>query len=289
LKNFNNKNAFLGIFKSTLVQIALILWSLATLIPLGWTVMTSFKSTPEIIMSPFSLPKSLQFSNYVFSETAKGPTDNFPVGIWYMNSIIIVIISLTLLILITLLAGYAIAKLDVPGKNIILFVMVGMVAIPLHSLVIPLYYFFVKLHLLGNYFSVVFPLVTINIPFAIILLQAYFKEFPDELIESAKIDGAGNLKAFFSIVLPCSLNSIAAVLVINFLTLWNDFFIALIMLKKNTARTLPLGMTTFFGKNITDYGSIFAVVVLAIIPTIIIFVVFSRFLIKGFTAGAIKG
>jgi len=247
--------------------------------------MSSLKTDAEIVMKPFSLPEKLFFGNYLFSNFKA----DFTIGVYYRNSIIIVVLTLIILLTISLLAGYAIAKLKIPGKNVLLVILVGMIAVPMHSMIIPLYYFFVKMKLASNLFAVILPLATINAPFSVIILQAYFKEFPDELIESAKIDGCSNLKAFFKVVLPCSLNSVSAVLVINFLTIWNDFFVSLVMLKTNAARTLPLGMMAFRGEYLKNWGPIFAVIVLAVVPTIVIFAIFSKYMIRGLTQGSIKG
>jgi len=248
LKSFR-RNTISGIFKNTFVQIAVIVWVVAELLPLGWIFMSSFKTDADIVMNPFSFPEKIFFGNYIFSNFKA----DFTVGIYLRNSVILVVLSLIIILVISLPAAYAISKLKIPGKNVLLVILVGIIAIPMHSLIIPLYYFFVKINIVGTFFAAVLPLVTINAPFAVVILQAYFKEFPDELIDSAKIDGCNNLKAFFRIVLPCSLNSISAVLVISFLTIWNDFFVSLVMLRSNSVRTLALGMMAFKGEYLKNW------------------------------------
>jgi len=280
------RNDIGGIFNNTIVQVVLIIWVISEMLPMAWILLSSFKTTEEITYTPFSLPKSFNFDNYNFELFSE---KEILVGAYYKNSLIVVVISLVILLLVSLLAGYAIAKLKVPGKNILLIILVGMIAVPTHALIIPLYYFFAEVKLLSNYFGVILPLVTINAPFSIILLQAYFKGFPDELIESAKIDGCGNMRVFFSIVLPVAIGSISAVIVINFMRIWNDFLLSLVMLKANTSRTLPVGLMAFKEIYQVQYGPMFAVIVLSLIPTIIIFIIFSRYMIRGLTAGAIKG
>ena len=121
------------------------------------------------------------------------------------------------------------------------------------------------------------------------LLQSFFRTFPDELIEAAKIDGCSNFKAFLKIVLPISLGAVSTVFIINFISIWNDFVLALVIMTRNDSRTLPIGIANFQGNWLTDWGPIYASLVVAIIPTILVYLIFHRNIIKGVAAGAIKG
>jgi len=281
------KNDFGGLLGNSIVQVAILLWVIGELFPLAWLTLSSFKTDKEIVTSPFAFPSSLFLENYSFARWIEEFNINFIV--LFKNSVFITVIGLVLLVLVSVLAGYAIAKLKVPGKNIIILVLITIIAIPIQALIIPLYYFIAKLGLLNNYFGLILPLIATAAPFSVVLLQAYFRAFPDELIEAAKIDGCTELRAFFTIVLPVSVTSIAVVVIRGFISIWNMFILALIILKNTSVRTLPLGLKAFQDVMNWTYGSQFAFMILTILPTVAIFVIFSRYMIRGMSVGAIKG
>ena len=283
------RNEFGGFLGNSILQIAIMLWVIGELYPLLWLTFSSFKTENELLLGPFSLPSSLYLGNYSFTKWQDDFNINFLV--LFKNSVFITIIGLALLVFVSILAGYALAKLTIPGKNIMLLVLVAIIAIPVQALLIPLYYFIAKIGLLNNYFGLILPLIATAAPFSVILLQAYFRTFPDELIEAAKIDGCTDIRAFLQIVLPVSIPSIVVVIIRGFISIWNMFILALIILKNNDVRTLPLGLKSFEDSLIfTDtFGPQFAFLLLTIIPSIAIFIIFSRYMVRGMSAGALKG
>ena len=264
----------------------LIVWAIFQIYPLIWLFYSSLKPSVDISQTIFALPKSLYLGNY-----------NFPVfhdrgitlGIYFKNSVIVTVITLIILVSVSLLAAYSIAKIKFPGKNILLIILIGMLGIPVHALIIPLYYFIAKMGLLNNYFGLILPYVAFNAPFSIILLQTYFRQFPDELVDAAKIDGCNNLSAFFRVVMPVSLGAISSVLIINFITVWNEFLFSLVINKNNDAKTMNVGLMLFKGQYQTDWGPLFGALVVAVVPTIIFYFIFHKNILKGVAAGAIKG
>ena len=143
--------------------------------------------------------------------------------------------------------------------------------------------------LLNNYLGLILPYVAYFCPFTVLLLQSFFREIPNELIQAAKVDGCNNLQAFLKIVLPISRGPISTVLIINFIQVWNEFMLGLVIMTKNESRTLPVGIVIFQGDWLTDWGPIYAALVVAIIPTIIVYLIFHRNIIEGVSAGAVKG
>ena len=181
------------------------------------------------------------------------------------------------------------AKLHGPGKNIILVALVGMLGIPVHALIIPLYYFIAQLGLLSNRWGLILPYVGFYLPFSILLLQTYFRQFPDEIMEAAKIDGGNHLQIFLEVVMPVSLGGISTVLIINFLNVWNEFLFSLVIMKNNYAKTLPIGLLGFRGPYNADWGPMLAAMFLATLPPLAFYFIFHRKIISGLTAGSLKG
>lgn len=278
---------YLGFLSNSIIQLVCIIWALGQVFPLFWLFYSTFKTSSEIRNNILAFPTHLYLQNYNIKLIASGK--DIRIDLYLTNSIIITIVSLILLTAIALFAGYAIAKLEVPGKNIIIMLLITLLGVPMHSVVIPLYYFISKMNLLNNYFGLILPYVGFNLPFSILLLQTFFRQFPDELIDAAKIDGCSNSRTFLSIVLPISRGGISAVLIINFIGIWNEFLLALVIMKANHARTLPVGLMAFKEQYYTDWGRLYAALMIAIIPPIIFYFVFHRNILKGLTSGAIKG
>lgn len=281
-----NKKAFGSIFTNSIIQPILIIWAIFQIYPLIWLFYSSLKPSVDISQKIFNLPTSLYFENYNFSAfNERGIT----LGLYFKNSVIVTFVTLIILVLVSMLAAYSIAKIRFPGKNALLIILIGMLGIPIHALIVPLYYFIAKMGLLNNYFGLILPYVAFNAPFSIILLQTYFRQFPDELIEAAKIDGCNNISAFFRVVMPVSLGAISSVLIINFISIWNEFLFSLVIMKNNSAKTINVGLMAFRGQYQTEWGPLLAALVVVVIPTIIFYFIFHRNILKGIASGAIKG
>lgn len=280
------RNELGGLFSNTIIQAALLLWAIVQMYPIFWLFMSSFKPSNLVRSRIFDLPKSFYFENYNFAQISK---EGITILTYLKNSVIVTVVSLFTLMIISVLAAYGIAKLKVPGKDILIVTLLALIGIPIHGLMIPIFYFFVRLDMINNYWSLILPYVAFNIPFAVVVLQTFFRQFPDELIEAAKIDGCSDLRAFCSIVMPVSLGAISSVLVVCFLAIWNEFLFSLVMMRNNAVKTLPVGLMGFKGRYIVAWGPMMAALVIAIIPSIIFYIIFSKNLLKGISAGAIKG
>jgi len=284
LKRFK-KNEFGGPLNNTIILFVMLIWSIFQIFPLFWLFLSSFKPTVDIQTNMFGFPSSFYLGNYDFSFfNYKG----ILLGTYIKNSIIITLSSLIILMLLSLPASYAIAKLKIRGKNIFIIIFIAMMGIPIHSAMVPLYYFIAKLGLLSNYFGLIFPYVAFNFPFSTLLLQTFFRQFPDEIIEASKIDGCSSFGTFIRVVFPISLGAVSSVMIIMFLNIWNEFLFSLIIMKNNTAKTLPVGLMAFRGQYVIDWGPMFAALAISVIPPIILYSIFHRNIIKGMTTGAIK-
>lgn len=268
-----------------IVQLFLITVMILQILPIFWLLISSFKPSVDIYNRAFSLPTSLYLENYDFNALA---TKGITIFTYLKNSIIVVTGSLILTIIFSFPAGYAIAKLRLPGKNIFILIFAIMIGIPIHILLIPIYYFFSKIGITNNYFGLILPFAAFEGAGSILLIQAYLRGFPDELIEAAKIDGCSEIRAFLSIVLPLSMGAISTVLVVNFIVIWNEFLFAFVIMRTNHMRTLPIGITLFQGQYEIDWGSMFAALNVIILPSIIFYSIFHRYIAKGLIIGALK-
>lgn len=273
---------FIGNF---FVQIFLVFWAFIQFFPLFWVFYSSFKNNNEIISSVFALPKKFHFENYVF---AWGNSIQASIGVFFKNSLIVTFISLIILTVVSLLASYAIAIYKFKFKNVILIVLIGFIGIPIYSYLIPVYYFIAKIGLLNNYLGLIFPYVAFNIPFSCLLLQSFFRTLPKELIEAARIDGSGELRIFFNIIIPISKGIISSVIIIDFIAIWNEFLFSMVIMKDDPMKTLPVGIFSLVGEHQVAWGQLFAGYIIALIPAIIIYLIFSRNIVEGLTLGSIK-
>ena len=267
------------------LQIILLSLLLTQIFPIVWLVYSSFKTNKEILNNIFALPEKLQFVNYI--NAWNHPFSS--IKVYFTNSVIVSAISLLVLIILASLTAYAMAKHNFPGKNLLMFILIIIMGLSAYSILIPLYFFIVKLELLNNYLGLVLCYVGFSLPFSIILLHSYFKKFPNEIIEAAKLDGCNELKIFLYIVVPISKGSITGVAIINFIGIWNGFLFSLVIMKSSEYKTLPVGMFEFTGMYRSDWALLFASLVISIIPTAIFFIIFQRNIIEGMSLGSVKG
>jgi raffinose/stachyose/melibiose transport system permease protein len=280
------RNEFGGLFNNSLILFVLCLWVIIQMYPVVWLFMSSFKPSTEVRAEIFALPKSFYVENYnIVALKQMGIT---PL-IYIRNSIIVTAISLGILMVVSVLAAYGIAKLKVIGKNFIIIVLLGLMGVPTHALMIPIFYFFSKLRLIDNLLGLILPYVAFNAPFAILVLQSYFRQFPDVLIDAARIDGCGKLKTFLYVVMPISIGAISSVTILSFIAIWNEFLFALVMMRDNAVKTLPVGLMGFKGRYVVEWGPMMATLVIALIPSIIVYFIFHKNLMRGISIGAIKG
>jgi len=282
------KNEFGGFISNSTIHLLLIVLGIAQIAPMFWLLYSSFKPSAAISKNVLAFPKFLYLENYNLAYLDS--QYNIKILTYLKNSIIVTAISLLLLTIISILAAYALAKIRFPGKNILILILIVIMGIPGNSLIIPLFYFMAKMHLINNYFGLILPYAAFFAPWSILMLQTYFRQVPNEIIEAAKIDGCSEFRTFWSVVLPLSKGAVASISIFNSIWIWNEFLFSLVIMKNNNYKTLPVGLTGLvMGRNATDWGPLFASLIIAIIPAVIIFFIFNKNIIKGVGAGAIKG
>ncbi|MDQ7840930.1 MAG: carbohydrate ABC transporter permease [bacterium] len=265
---------------AALVALAII-WSLA---PYLWTLFTSFKTERELYQFPVTyLPKVPTIINYVNVFTQN------PFGRFLLNSAIVTVLSTVLCLFIASLAAYAFARLKFRGREPLLVGLLVVAMIPLITLIVPLYILVRKLGLLNTYWGLIAPYVTYSLPVAIFILTAFFREIPPELEEAALIDGCTRMNTLWRIIAPLAAPGLITAGIIVFVYTWNEFLIAMTLTSTTGVRTITVGIALYRGEFTFPWGVISAAVALATVPIMALILLGQRLVIRGLTAGAVKG
>ncbi|WP_410771375.1 carbohydrate ABC transporter permease [Fontibacillus sp. BL9] len=267
-----------------LLQGFLIIVTIIQIYPLIWLAFFSLKDNSEIFSGDVvGLPKKFLWSNY-----AKALSDGH-VLTYFLNSVLVTAASIILVLILSSMTGYAISRMNWKFSNLTMtLILLGMM-VPIHAALLPLFMVLKNLHLLNTYWSLIIPYVAFGIPLAVFILSSFFKGVPRELEESAVIDGCGIYRTFFSIMLPLVSPAIATVAIFTFLSCWNELMFATTFINNNLFQTLTVGMMSMVGTYITQWGIIGAGLMIATIPTIIIYLLLNKQVQKSMIAGAVKG
>jgi multiple sugar transport system permease protein len=264
-----------------LLYAVLVTYAIITLIPFLWALSSSFKTLEEIVSGTISfIPKQFTLDNYkqIFIEQKMFPR-------WLLNSAIIAVTVTVLNLLFNSMAGYALARLQFPGKKSLFIIILAVLMIPAQVTMIPNYLILKQLGWLNSYQGMIVPTM-INATF-IFMMRQFFINFPKELEEAAELDGLSRLGIFFRIVLPLARPALAAQAIFVFMGSWNDFMRPLIILSDPQLFTLPLGLNSFKGQYISYWNYIMAASMVFTLPVLVIYAFFNRYFIKGisFTGG----
>ncbi len=255
-----------------------------SLVPVVWIVMLSLKTAATATDGSF-IPHAWTLANYsdIFN------TSTFTAAL--RNSIGIGLISTALAVMLASAAAYAIARLDFPGKQIILAVSLGVAMFPQISLVGPLYNLWRQIGLYDTWPGLIIPYMTFALPLSIFVLSSFFREIPWELEQAAQIDGATPFQAFRKVIVPLAAPGIVTTFILVFIICWNDFVFAISLTSTNSAQTVPAAISSFPGVSqfTVPYGDIAAAAVVVTVPVMILVLLFQRRIVSGLTAGAVKG
>ena len=266
-----------------LIYVFLIFMVVIYLAPVFWIGMTSLKTRPEIYKAPFGWPEAFQWGNYkVAWETGK-------LGIAMLNSLFVCVITLLLTMLLGSMAAFAIARMKWKLSGVaMVYILIGMM-IPVHCVLIPLFVRFARMGLSNNLWGLILPYLTFSLPTSVYIMTGFFRSIPNELLESACIDGCSIYKIFFEIALPLSRTGLFVTGLMTFIANWNELLLALVFISDGKKKTLPVALTKFVTPYQTNYDKMFPAIMIAIIPTIIVYTMFSNQIVDGLTTGAVKG
>ena len=279
IKAENKKTKILNIF----IYIFLIALALIYILPLVWVLITSLKDDAVLMISPWELPEHPMFENYTFAWT-KGN-----LGRATLNSFIVCSVTLLCSMLFGSMAAFAIAKMRWKlAKPCLVYFMAGMM-IPVHCVLIPLFIQFSSLGLSNSLIGIIIPYITFSLPITIYIMVGFFEGIPNELFESACIDGCSIYRMYTTVGIPLAKTGFMVTGLMTFVNNWNELLLAMVFISKEAKKTLPVSLTKFVGPYNTNYCQMFAAIVLAIIPTVIVYCCFANQIVEGLTAGAVKG
>mgnify|MGYP003543748896 FL=1 len=260
-----------------------IFWLIVSFMPFVFMVLNSFKEKFEMLTKGvFQLPDKLQWSNYI--EVLTGGFGNY-----FKNSVIVLAISLILLLFIAACASYPLARFKFKLADPIYALIVACMSIPVHITLIPVFKMSKATGLYDSIWALIGPYIAFAVPISVFILTSFMKEIPREIEESAEIDGCGKIQMFFSMILPLAKPGLATLAIYNGVNMWNEFSFAYTLTQSAQNRTLPLAIWEFQGQYSMNTPMIMAVLTLTLLPMIIMFIIFQDKLVKGMTAGAVKG
>ena len=267
----------------TLLYVILIIYSMSIFYPIFLMIITSLKENREIFTRPYSLPQSFNLDSYIHLFKISNYL------IYFRNSIIVTLTSLLIISALSSLISYVLAKYRFIGSRFLYLYFIAGLIIPIKLGTIGIIRIMLGLHVFDTLAALIIVYVAMGIPFGVFILTDFIRLIPEELSNSARIDGCSEPKIFFRIILPLIRPALAAVAIINFIPIWNDFWFPLLLVRTDNVKTIPLATALLYGQYETNFGLIFSVLVAASLPVIIFYLIMSRQFIKGLSSGALKG
>ena len=250
----------------------LVLWTAFTIFAFLWIVVASFKGNQELFASAWSLPTTLHFENYVKAWSV------VRMGDFFLNSLVVVGISTTAIVAVSAPASYVLSRIMFPGRELVNNTFIIGMGVPYQLLLVPLFVLLTQIKLVDTLPGLIVVYVALSLPFTVFLLTGFFRSLPSELEDAAAIDGASEYQIFYRVMLPLASPGIITAAIFNFIGLWNEYMLALVMINDQDKRTLSLGLYGLQGsmQYTADWVGLFAGVVTVMVPTFILFVVMSE-------------
>lgn len=268
----------------TILYIILGVIAILQIYPLVWLVKFSLKSNFEVFnASPFAIPLQPRWENYVTVWTQGN------IGLYFFNSVWITVLSVLLTVFFASMVTFAITRMNWKLSGLVLGLFMLGLMIPVHSTLIPLFSFFLRINLIDHPLAIILTYTAFNLPITIMILTGFYYTLPREIEEAAVIDGCSIHRIFFQITLPMSLPVISTTVIINMIYNWNEFVFINTFIRSEHFKTLTVGIQNFIGQYSTDWGAIGATLVISILPILIAFFFLSNKIVEGIAAGAVKG
>lgn len=268
-----------------LIYVPLAVYSVIVVYPMVWLLAASLKTSLELFESPWKLPAVPQWDNFGRAWSKVG------IGQCFANSVFVTAVSMFFILLIGSMAAYALARFAFKGRDLIHNVFMSGMMFPVFLGIVPLFLLLRNLGMWNNYFGLIASYVAFSLSFTVFILTGFFKSLPHELSEAGMIDGCSHFSVFWRIMLPIAKPGLIAAGIFNFFGIWNEYPLALVIIADNKLRTLPLGIAALVMQQQyeTDWGALFAGLVIVMLPTLLVYLFFQRQITDGLTAGAIKG
>ncbi len=264
-------------------ELMLIFYAIAIIFPIFNMVISSFKTTSQIFKKPFSLPEVFSFKNYEIVWKKGG------FAMYFVNSILTTVSSIVFVILFGSMAANGIARYKYKMRMPVYLLFLSGLVLPLKAAIIPLFLLLKSISLIDNRWGLILIFTAMSLPSTVFILGGTMRSIPKDLEYAARIDGCNDLSIYRNVIMPLSAPSIALVTIYNIVPIWNDFFFPMVIISTDSKRTVPLGVSSFFGQYQISWDLVFTALTIAIIPMIIVYLFMSKYFIKGMTAGAVKG
>jgi len=268
----------LGVFKYLFLALAVAV----ALFPLVWVFLSSFRTNAEILSGAIGLPSTFSFIGY------RQALEISPIITYFFNSVIIAAFTTLFNVLFVAMAAYVFARFTFRGKNLLYVILSLSLIIPMTALIHPVYVIVHGMGLADTRTGLILVYTALNLPLSLLVLRTSFQSVPRGLEEAASVDGAGFVRTFFQIILPCNKAGLVCAAILAFLGSWNEFTFALILTTSHSARTLPLSFAYFTSQFSFNYTALFAAITMAVIPSIAVFAIFQERIVSSLTAGAMK-
>lgn len=268
-----------------LVALLVGLLVLIELYPLIWLLLSSVKAPDEFSLRPiYALPEGFYWQNYVNAWTVG------KMGIYFKNSILATFPSLLLIIILGTMAAFGIEIMKWRLSNMVMLTFLAGIMIPVQMVLLPLFTIYKEIHLLNNRLGLILTYTVFGLPLTVFLMTGYFKALPREVLEAAVMDGASIYQVFFRVALPMVMNALVTVALVQFFFIWNDLLLSLTFISDTELRTVQTGLLNFVGRfGQREWGPTFASISMTVIPTLLIYLLLNNWVMKGLTAGAVKG
>ena len=281
IKTHKVRNGILGVF----LNLIMIIFSLTCIFPLIWMFYSSFKEKRAFNADIIGLPKEPTLINYIKILT----NSDYHLGESMMNSVRTTGLSVLFIVLFGFIVGYILARVKFRGNRLLYLMFLMGMLIPIHSLLVPIYVVFNKVGISNKWFTLLLPYVSFGLPLAIFLVEGYVKGIPIALEEAAAIDGSSFSRTLWTIILPICKPILITIAIIQVFGNWNEFSFALVLIKNVSLQTVPLALTQFKGQFASDYPKQMAAMLITMSPIVVLYFAFSKEIIKGMVAGAVKG
>ncbi len=261
--------------------IFLTVFAILALFPFYWMLVNSFRSNDQIYSNALGFPEQINFDNFVRAWQVGN------IGTYFFNTLFVSVVAVALILVISAMAAYVLAKVW-NSKVLYLLFSLGLM-IPAHTIIVPLFSIFNKVGLTNNFLSIILSYLAMELSLSIFILKGFMVALPKELDEAATIDGCSRTGAFFRVILPISLPGLATVGILAFLFCWNEFLIPLVLITKSEMKMLSQGIQDLNGQYVSELGVMFAGVVMMALPVVVVYLIFQEQVIRGMVAGAVKG
>lgn len=268
---------------TTVTHLGLIVWAVGSVLPMVYMLSASFQPTEDIYAGISLWPGRWTFDNY--RESWRGAD----FGVYLGNSVLYTTVTTAAVLVFGAGAAYAFARLRFPGRELIYTALLVFLFLPIPGVFIPLYTVLVSLNLADTRIGYVLPLINASLPVAVFIMRRFFEQLPEEIDDAARMDGAGPVTIFWRIAVPLARPALATVAILTVLNSWNEFVLALIVFSDESLMPLQVGLQTFQGTYFAQYGLMMAALTVSTVPVVIVYLLFQRNIIKGITAGAVKG